>query len=96
MLDGSLMTKKRLWGRIEQDLPAGDYKMTAKNNYQISDMMIRKGLELTTTGALGGFNLFFPIAFAIAAVICFGYMVLTRVKLSRYQRLIHESYVDPE
>ena len=31
-------------------------------------MMIHKGVELSTAGPLGGFNLFFPIIFALAGV----------------------------
>lgn len=54
MLDGSLMTKKRLWGVIAEGLPAGDYNLVAENNYEMVDMRIVKGALLTTANAIGG------------------------------------------
>ena len=54
MLDGSLMTKKRLWGVISDGLPAGDYNLVATHNYQMAGMKITKGVQMTTANVLGG------------------------------------------
>ena len=85
MMDGSLMTKKRPWGRIEESLEPGTYTVTAENNYMISEMEISKGIQVSTAGPMGGFNLFFPVAFIIAAISCFAYAILIHCKLSSYE-----------
>lgn len=54
MLDGSLMTKRRVWGIIKKDLKAGNYELIAKNNYKIADLRIVKGIFLTTSTIIGG------------------------------------------
>lgn len=54
MLDGSLMTKKRVWGVLNNGLKAGDYELLAANNYQMAKMKILKGVLLTTSTIIGG------------------------------------------
>lgn len=43
----SLMTKKKLWGTIEQNLPAGNYTIVAENYYKLRNLRIIKGIQFT-------------------------------------------------
>lgn len=48
------MTKKRVWGVLNNGLKAGDYELLAANNYQMAKMKILKGVLLTTSTIIGG------------------------------------------
>jgi hypothetical protein len=54
MLDGSLLTKRRLWGVINSGLKAGEYELIVDNNYQMAGMKLSKNIFLTTTSIMGG------------------------------------------
>lgn len=45
---------KKNWGRIETDLPKGDYSVTIENKWDSSKFGGKKYFGLTTTTALGG------------------------------------------
>jgi hypothetical protein len=54
MSTAGLPTFKKLWGKIEHDLPKGTYWVTIQSNYDVSDFSGRKSFVLTTTSNLGG------------------------------------------
>lgn len=81
------MTKKRMWGKIEGNLQPGDYTVVAENNYQIDEMAIHKGIEISTAGILGGFNLFFPVSFGLAGLACIITGIFVHFKLKRVEYL---------
>ena len=54
MSTAGLPTFKKLWGRIDHDLPEGKYSITITNNYDVSDFKGSKSFVLTTTSNLGG------------------------------------------
>lgn len=43
MKNTGLLTKYKLWGRINQKLPAGKYNLVSANNYHIGNLRILKG-----------------------------------------------------
>ena len=75
------MTKKRLWGRVEEGMKSGNYTVLVENNYKVKDFKIIKGIELTTATILGGKNYFFPITFLIFAMVSLGFSIFVGVKL---------------
>ena len=36
--------KFKLYGRIEEDLPKGNYSLVVKNNFKIGDLRLKKGI----------------------------------------------------
>jgi hypothetical protein len=43
MKNTGLLTKYKLWGRINQKLSAGKYNLVSTNNYHIGNLKIIKG-----------------------------------------------------
>ena len=54
MSTAGLPTFKKLWGKIEHDLPKGDYAISIANSYDVHKFSGRKSIILTTTSNLGG------------------------------------------
>lgn len=81
MDDGSLMTKKRVWGVIRNDLKPGNYELLIKNRFQMANLRIVKGVYLTTATVMGGKQLFYPVAFGICFLACFIFAIVVKKKL---------------
>lgn len=47
---------KKLWARIDQDLPPGNYQIDIANKYDVSDFNGKKYVYLSTTSVFGGKN----------------------------------------
>jgi len=81
------MTKKRVWGVIQDKLMPGNYELLVDNNYQIVDMRIVKGVLFTTATAMGGKQYFHSICFALACLICIAFAILIKLKLLNKQNI---------
>ena len=88
------MTKKRLWGKIEGGLKAGEYTLLTENHYKVKDLEIEKGIQLTTTTIFGGASLFFPVTFLILALIALVYSIVVGQQLDEYEEYIMNLYKD--
>ena len=67
------MTKKKLWGRVEQELKKGSYTVLVENNYQVGNLKIGKGVELTSSSILGGRQFFIPVALIVLGIASLAY-----------------------
>ena len=56
---------RKLWGRIDKDLPAGKYKINVKATWDISSFDGEKFIVLSQTNALGGKNLFLGYSYIV-------------------------------
>jgi hypothetical protein len=90
MQNSGSITKYKLWGRIEQPLPAGKYNLVAENNFKIGDLSIKKGILLVNPSAFGSAVYWFPVVYIIMGVACFAYAVFLKVKLPDYDALLQE------
>jgi hypothetical protein len=90
MKNSALITKYKLWGKIEQSLPAGKYSLVVENNYQIGALKIKKGIEIVVPTSLGGKIVFLPIVYVVMGVMCIAYGIFMRIKLKGYDELIEE------
>lgn len=61
---------KKLWGRIETDLEAGEYRIQVSNNYNSSGWEGSRFVHLTTKTIFGGKNVVLPCAFMVLGVGC--------------------------
>lgn len=82
------ITKYKLWGRIQQTLPAGKYNLVSENNFQIGDMRIKKGVMIVNPSALGSAVYFYPVVYIIMGLICFAFTIFMKVKLADYDALL--------
>ena len=81
------MTKKRVWGVLENGLKAGKYELLVQNNYQMANMKIRKGILLTTSTVMGGKIYFFPVVFGLLTLACIGLSIYLAVAYANYSNL---------
>jgi hypothetical protein len=61
---------KKLWGRIETDLEAGQYIVSVNNNYNSTAWEGSRFVHLTTKTVFGGKNIVMPCAFMVLGVGC--------------------------
>jgi len=68
MRTSGLPNFKKPWGRIEQDLPQGSYKIQIANNYNSVNWHGTRGVVLTTRSKVGGKNFLLPTAFLLISL----------------------------
>ena len=76
MRTAGLPNFRKLWGVIEQDLKQGDYKVTIKNNYDVSSFAGSKYFVLSTTNVLGGTNYFLAVCYIIVGALCIMFAII--------------------
>ena len=70
MRTAGLPNFRKLWGRIEDGLPAGNYKIAIENNYSPEGWEGNRYVILTTNSLVGGKNFVLPSAFLVLGVSC--------------------------
>mmetsp|Transcript_28166 Transcript_28166/g.24946 ORF Transcript_28166/g.24946 Transcript_28166/m.24946 type:complete len:95 (+) Transcript_28166:739-1023(+) len=81
---------RKLWGRIENDLEAGEYTLTIDNTYDTSSFAGEKHFYFSNATRFGGKNTFLSIGYlvigglSIAAAIFF----LVKEKTTKDKRLL--------
>lgn len=70
MRTAGLPNFKKLYGRIDQDMVEGEYKVSIKNTYDVSDFGGSKSFVLSTTNYFGGTNYFLAICYIVVGILC--------------------------
>ena len=76
MRPAGLPNFRKLWGRINQDLPIGTYKLEVNNTFPVKDFEGAKFFVLSTVNAFGGKNSFLGISYICVGGICFVMAIL--------------------
>lgn len=80
MRTAALPRFRKLYGRVEADLGAGDLLAVAvRNNYNSYSFEGKKAVVLSTAGRLGGRNIFLGRAYVVAGVACLALALLLTV-----------------
>lgn len=85
-----MIGKKKLWGRINQVLTPGTYKLDAVDQYHIGSLKLQKGIELVVPSMLGGAVYFYPVVCVIMGLICIIYALYLRYSMGDYDELIKQ------
>lgn len=85
MRPAGLPNFRKLWGRIRENLPEGEYTVRIKDNFKVSAFKGRKHIVLSTVNAFGGKNTFLGVSYVVVGGIC---IVLALIFLIGYQ--IHQ------
>jgi len=78
MRTAGLPNFRKLYGKINDDLKAGAYKVTIKNKYDVSSFAGSKYFVLSTTNVFGGTNYFLAVCYIVVGALCimFGFIFL--------------------
>jgi len=69
MRTSGLPNFKKPWGRIESDVPVGNYTVVISNNYDSSQSNGNRYFILTTLSIVGGRNFILPITFMVISML---------------------------
>jgi len=83
MRTAGLPNFRKLWGRITEDLSAGEYKVEIDNTYKVSDFSGTKSFVLSTTNMLGGRNYFLAVCYIVVGALCIVFAVIFFVAYMR-------------
>ena len=70
MRTAGLPNFRKLWGRIENGLEPGVYKLEVDNQYEVKPIQGQKSFVLSTTNALGGKNYFLAVCYITVGTLC--------------------------
>ena len=70
MRTAGLPNFRKLYGKIEKDLPAGTYTVIVDNKYNVSSFDGSKYFVLSTTNVFGGTNYFLAVCYIVVGALC--------------------------
>ncbi|KAJ3201051.1 hypothetical protein HDU82_008409 [Entophlyctis luteolus] len=72
---------RKLWGRLDADLPSGQYSVDIVDNFAVTSFGGTKSIVISTVSVLGGKNPFLGTAYIVVGIACW---VLGLLFLSRH------------
>lgn len=76
MRTAGLPNFRKIWGRINSNLPAGTYNLKITNTYDVSSFEGSKTFIMSTTNIFGGKNDFLAYSFIGAAALSFIFTII--------------------
>lgn len=76
MRTAGLPNFRKLWGRIVNGLPAGEFTVSIQNDYDVNGFDGNKSFVLSTTNALGGKNYFLAVCYIVVGSLCLLFAII--------------------
>lgn len=76
MRTAGLPNFRKLWGRIDKGISAGEYTVTIQNKYDVNGFDGNKSFVLSTTNALGGKNYFLAVCYIVVGSLCLLFAII--------------------
>jgi len=76
MRTAGLPNFRKLYGKIEKDLPKGEYTLTIENTYEVDSFDGSKYFVLSTTNVFGGTNYFLAICYIVVGALCISFGIV--------------------
>lgn len=76
MRTAGLPNFRKLYGKIEKDMPAGTYELKITNKYDVSSFDGSKYFVLSTTNVFGGTNYFLAICYIVVGALCISFGIV--------------------
>ena len=70
MRTAGLPNFRKLYGKIEKDMPKGEYQLTIDNTYDVASFEGSKYFVLSTTNVFGGTNFFLAVCYIVVGALC--------------------------
>jgi hypothetical protein len=81
MRPAALPNFRKLYGRLDSDVPAGTaLTFAVRSNFPVTGFQGRKALVLSTTSVIGGKNAFLGIAYIVVGFVAVGLALLFGVR----------------
>lgn len=87
----AMINKYKLWGVIDQTIPAGKYNLVAQDVYHIGALKLEKSFSLVKPSKIGGPVYFYPIVLCVMGGICLLYAIYLKVSLGDYDQKVEEA-----
>jgi hypothetical protein len=89
MRTAGLPNFRKLYGKFETDIPAGDYVLQIDNMYDVSSFDGKKSFVFSTTNALGGKNYFLAICYIVVGALCIVFAIIFLIAFLRKRASNH-------
>jgi len=86
MRTAALPKFRKLYGKIDNDLPKGDYEFDVLNVYDVAKFKGKKSIIVSNANAFGGKNSFLAISFIILGFICLFITIGFTIKLYMHEK----------
>ena len=86
MRNAGLSKFRKLYGHINQDIPAGKYKLVINNTYDVSSQSGSKFVILTNANAIGGQNYFLAVCYIVLGILSIAFGVFFFISYMRVKK----------
>lgn len=76
MRTAGLPNFRKLYGKIEKDMKAGEYDLTITNKYDVQSFDGSKYFVLSTTNVFGGTNYFLAVCYIVVGALCISFGIV--------------------
>ena len=93
MRTAGLPNFRKLWGRLENGIKKGEYKVLIENKYDVNGFEGNKSFVISTTNALGGKNYFLAICYIVVGSLCLIFAVIFLIAYLKKKKTRREEWV---